>query len=229
MTPGEAIAQAVEARVGRGPLVVAVSGSVAVGKTSAVRETVATLTAAGVDAVSLCTDGFLFPNAELDARGLTTRKGFPDSYDVNALRAAVEVVRSGRVVTLPLYSHVVYDVVGSLQLEPARVTMIDGLHLGTFVGDLVDLVVHLDADHEVIAQWYVARLMALFVDAESDEQSFYRWAVSMTTDERLTMARWFWDEINLPNLVEHIDPARERADLIVRLAADHSVIETLQA
>ena len=35
----------------------------------------------------VCTDGFLRPNAELDAAGLTNRKGFPESYDVDGLRA----------------------------------------------------------------------------------------------------------------------------------------------
>lgn len=226
MTPGEAIAAAVSARLTAGRYIVAVSGSVAVGKTAAVSETLDALTAAAVDAISVCTDGFLLSNAQLDAQGLTTRKGFPDSYDVEALRATVGAIRSDDVVTVPQYSHVTYDVVGQTGVEPAHVTILDGLHLESFVGDLVDLVVHLDADHDVIAQWYVDRLLALFADAESDEHSFYRWAVSMSTDERLTMARWFWNEINLPNLVDHIDPARDCADLVVRLAGDHSVIDT---
>ena len=34
------------------------------------------------------TDGFLFPNAVLAHRGLMERKGFPESYDAEALRAA---------------------------------------------------------------------------------------------------------------------------------------------
>ena len=33
----------------------------------------------------LTTDGFLYPNAELQRRGLLNRKGFPESYDRRAL------------------------------------------------------------------------------------------------------------------------------------------------
>ena len=33
------------------------------------------------------TDGFLYPNAVLEARGLMSRKGFPESYDVRAAAA----------------------------------------------------------------------------------------------------------------------------------------------
>ena len=38
----------------------------------------------GLDAISVATDGFLLPNAVLDQRGLTMRKGFPESFDTDA-------------------------------------------------------------------------------------------------------------------------------------------------
>ena len=42
------------------------------------------------------TDGFLHPNAELDRRGLMSRKGFPESYDRRALLRFVTEVKAGR-------------------------------------------------------------------------------------------------------------------------------------
>src|SRR5215203_1797895 len=65
------------------PFVIAVSGSVAVGKSAAAA---ALAEAFGNDTTRVpvavvCTDGFLLPNRELAARGLLERKGFPESFD----------------------------------------------------------------------------------------------------------------------------------------------------
>ena len=42
------------------------------------------------------TDGFLYPNAELERRGLLQRKGFPESYDRRALLRFVVDIKSGK-------------------------------------------------------------------------------------------------------------------------------------
>ena len=44
----------------------------------------------------ITTDGFLYPNAELEKRGLMHRKGFPESYDRRRLLRFVSEVKSGR-------------------------------------------------------------------------------------------------------------------------------------
>ena len=67
----------------RVPFVIGLAGSVAVGKSTTSRILQALLARwpdhPAVDLVT--TDGFLFPNAVLEARGLMKRKGFPESYD----------------------------------------------------------------------------------------------------------------------------------------------------
>ncbi|MBK0297198.1 type I pantothenate kinase, partial [Bacillus sp. S34] len=56
------------------------------------------------------TDGFLYPNAELERRGIMDRKGFPESYDRRSLLRFVSQVKSGATeVRAPYYSHLVYD------------------------------------------------------------------------------------------------------------------------
>ena len=69
------------------PYVIGVAGSVAVGKSTFARILRALLARwpahPRVDLVT--TDGFLLPNATLEARGLLQRKGFPESYDVRRL------------------------------------------------------------------------------------------------------------------------------------------------
>ena len=55
---------------------------------------------------SVATDGFLYPNAELQRRGIMHRKGFPESFDRRALLEFVSAVKSGvPQVSAPKYSH----------------------------------------------------------------------------------------------------------------------------
>src|SRR5690625_6883101 len=63
--------------------------------------------------VSLATtDGFLYPNAELESRGIMHRKGFPESYDRRRLLRFVSDVKAGVAhVEAPVYSHLTYDIV----------------------------------------------------------------------------------------------------------------------
>lgn len=96
------------------PFVVGVAGGVAVGK-STVAAMLGSLLAhwpelAPVEVIA--TDAFLYPNRELEARGLTARKGFPESYDWDRLLTTLAAVRAGaEEVTVPVYSHQDYDIV----------------------------------------------------------------------------------------------------------------------
>jgi type I pantothenate kinase len=78
----------------------------------------------------VCTDGFLFDNATLEARGLTLRKGFPESYDAAGLARALAAVRAGPV-EFPGYSHVTYDIDPALarRVETPDVLIVEGLGL----------------------------------------------------------------------------------------------------
>jgi type I pantothenate kinase len=96
------------------PFVIGIAGSVAVGKSTVsrlLRELLARWE--GTPKVALITtDGFLYPNAELEKRGIMHRKGFPESYDRLALLNFVANIKSGKEkVRAPVYSHLTYDIV----------------------------------------------------------------------------------------------------------------------
>jgi type I pantothenate kinase len=211
--------------VGIEPYVVAVTGSVAVGKSAAAGALAAAFatdtTRAPVSVV--CTDGFLFPNRELVARGIMERKGFPESFDHDALTRFLQRVRSGAAEAhAPVYSHVTYDIVdGAIQeVERPSVLILEGL---PFPSEHVDLTVYLDADTDDIEEWYVQRFCRLVAAADTDDSSFFRFFAGTTPEQAAATARQVWTTINLVNLEQHILPTRDDSDVILVKDRDHTI------
>ncbi|MGY1840622.1 MULTISPECIES: type I pantothenate kinase [unclassified Modestobacter] len=227
------------------PFVIAVAGSVAVGKSTTARLLQALLAAAPdtprVDLVT--TDGFLLPNAELEARGLLGRKGFPESYDRRALLRFLADVKSGkREVSAPTYSHHAYDVLpGTRQVvDRPDVLVLEGLNVlqagggrgdgrvpEVFLSDFFDFSVYVDATEADIRQWYVERFLALRRTAFADSAAYFHRFADLTDDQARTTARDIWSAVNEPNLRLNIAPTRSRARLVLQKAADHSVRRVL--
>jgi type I pantothenate kinase len=218
---GPLAALVVERAEGRAPFVVSVTGSVAVGKSAAAAALAAVLRPREVAVV--CTDGFLFPNRVLDARGLTARKGFPESFDHDALQQFILAVRAGAPeARAPVYSHAIYDIVeGEAQVvRHPDVLVLEGL---PFPDEHVDFTVYLDADEADIERWFVARFCALCVDARTDDASFFRPFAGYSEEQATRFARSVWAAINHVNLEEHILPVRDTSDVILEKGADHAV------
>jgi type I pantothenate kinase len=208
------------------PYVVAITGSVAAGKSVFAGELAADMAAwpehPSVEVV--CTDGFLMDNAALDARGLTQRKGFPESYDAEAMRAALAAIREGPA-RFPAYSHVTYDVDPDLArtLQPPDVLIVEGLGLQGDRGGLIDALIYLDADEADLEAWFTERFIGLWAAAEHDPASFYARFRNLDEAGARGFARMIWQAINLPNLRNHIVQARDLADIVIRKGPGHAI------
>ncbi|HEX4442563.1 MAG TPA: type I pantothenate kinase [Galbitalea sp.] len=222
------------------PFVIGVAGSVAVGKSTTAR-LLRELLARWDDTPRVelvTTDGFLYPNAVLEERGLMERKGFPESYDRRALLRFVTSVKSGAPeARAPFYSHLSYDIVPDAEIVVRRpdILIVEGLNVlqppsqsgRLAVSDLFDFTVYVDARTNDIANWYVERFLSLQRGAFANPQSYFHRYASLTEEAAIERARSIWKAINEPNLIENVLPTRARASLVLRKGSNHAVSSVL--
>lgn len=222
------------------PFVIGIAGSVAVGK-STIARLLRELMSRWSDTPRVelvTTDGFLYPNAELERRGILARKGFPESYDRRALLTFLTHVKSGASeARAPFYSHLRYDIVPDAHVTVRRpdVVIVEGLNVlqpppgsdDVSVSELFDFSIYVDAAPDDISGWFVERFMALKNGAFANPSSYFNVFSHLNDEEAVTTALGYWNDTNLPNLVENVLPTKNRATLILQKAADHKVDRVL--
>ena len=225
-------------RTAKVPFIIGLAGSVAVGKSTTARILRALLSRwPGHPSVDLVTtDGFLFPNAVLVARGIMNRKGFPESYDRARLVRFLAAIKSGAdVVDAPVYSHQRYDIVpeATHTVRHPDIVIVEGLNvlqapgeraeMQVFASDFFDFTIYVDADEADIERWYVERFLRLRDTVFQDPQSYFHRYASLSEAEARKTAAAIWADINGVNLRENIAPTRARAQFILRKSANHAV------
>jgi type I pantothenate kinase len=218
--------------------VVAVTGGVAVGKSTTARALAVLLRQwhqhPKVELVSV--DSFIKSQETLNAQGLAHKKGFLESFDFDFLLNFLIKLKSRDLpLTLPLYSHRLYDRVknDSQLIKAPDVVVIEGLHLlnpypldtqGLHVlSDYVDFSVYVDADVTYIKRWFFERFLHLREQARDDEEAFFHQFAIMEQEQALQIANDVWENMNAPNYWQNIHPYRERADLILSKNVHHEV------
>ncbi len=222
------------------PYVIGLAGSVAAGKSTIARMLQALLGRwpdhPRVDLVT--TDGFLFPNSTLEARGLMARKGFPESYDVRALMRFLAELKAGSTeVHAPRYSHLTYDILPGEEiiLRSPDIVIVEGVNVlqtparrgraeaTVVVSDFFDFSIYVDASEDDLVRWYVDRLFLLRETSLHDPRSYFNFLTQYSEEATADFAASVWTQVNLVNLRENIAPTRGRANLILEKRRDHAV------
>ena len=228
----DALAQALDRLVpstAARPFVIGIAGSVASGKTfladALVRRLEQQATGDG-RVIGLSTDGFIHPNDVLAERGLVIRKGYPESYDRELLADRLGRLKADGAASWPTYSHARYDRGDEVAVAATDVVVLEGVNVlqpVESVEQLLDYRIYLDAAEDDVERWFVDRFMGNWREARYDEASFYHQWSTLGVDEARQVATMAWQFINLPNLRDHIEPTRHRADLILHETADHTI------
>ncbi len=240
------------------PFIIGMAGSVAVGKSTMARILRALLSKwdAHTSVALVPTDGFLWPNAELEKRGLMNKKGFPESYDGRRLVRFLADVKAGQAdVKAPVYSHFTYDILPGKSVTVSRpdILIIEGLNVLQparqvekcknpehdrnsqrflaeklpYVSDFFDFAIYLDAREKQIESWYIERFMMLRQTAFRDPANYFHRYSKLSPDDARQKALDLWTTINLVNLKDNIECTRQRADLILRKDANHAIEQVL--
>ncbi|MFV0471482.1 MAG: type I pantothenate kinase [Paludibacteraceae bacterium] len=224
----------------RVPYIIGIAGSVAAGKSTTARvlQKLLSMTPGKPNVELVTTDGFLYPNAELENRGIFNRKGFPESYDAKRLLAFLSSAKSGqKMLKSPVYSHLYYNVLpGKIRtIREPDILIVEGINVlqvssnrllpkrRVFVSDFFDFSIYVDAAENDLRAWFLERFISLQKTAFQNSDSYFHRYATLSKEEAIDFASNIWDEINLPNLRENILPTRFRSDLILEKGEAHSV------
>lgn len=190
--------------------ILGIAGTPGAGKSTV---TAALLAALGDRAVVVGMDGFHFANAELVRLGRRDRKGAPDTFDVDGYVALLGRLsaQTGRTVYAPIFDRGLEESIGSAVAVPDDVPLVitEGNYLlhdehgWDAVRPLLDEVWYLDVDADERRRRLIARRLSHGHPA--DEATAWVRAV----DERNAHV---------------VETGRNRADLVVRVVPDDTVL-----
>ena len=216
------------------PFIIGISGSVAVGKSTTARLLQTLLSRAfkdlKVDLVT--TDGFLYPNETLKNKKILHRKGFPESYDMEALINFLYDIKSGGDVDIPVYSHEIYDIIEKEKqiISSPDILIVEGINIFQnqqndllYMSDFFDFSLYVDAEEKDIERWYLERFYSLLDLAKDDPNNYYYQFTKWKQSDVDYLAKNTWETVNLLNLKEYIRPTRNRAELILHKSHNHSI------
>lgn len=215
------LVKAIESRYHGEFMTVAIAGSVAVGKSTFANELAEKLK---INVAVVSTDDFLFSNQFLQEHQLFDRKGFPETYDLDALTKLIAQFKSGnQLVRIPHYDQKIADIDHNVTriVNKPDILIIEGVVALQL--SIIDFKIYLDATIENIKRWYLTRTLELTEKAKHDPNSWRHQYAHMPVKDFTKLVMAVWENTNQVNLDKYISPSKSNADAIVYLNEKHQV------
>lgn len=203
------------------PVIIAITGSVAVGKSYLGRIIHDLFLQANQRVALINTDNFILSNKELEKRGISERKGFPESYNLDALKKCLSAFKKGQhAYTIPTYSHEKYDI--DLTKEQTikhceDIIILEGLQAFNFA----DIKIYVHAEEAYIQKWFLERCLCF---RQESKPGYFYWQFKDVPDEIfIKKVEHVWETINKENLHKHIFPLRYQADIVLCKDQNHNM------
>lgn len=206
--------------------VIGLTGSVAVGKSTLSARLSESLQERHFDVEVVSTDDFLLTNLELKQHQLFDEKGFPKTYHLNKLAQMIQDFRDNAPqVTIPDYSHELADIRPDVQkvIQKPDILIIEGVTALQLPDHILDLAIYVDAKLADIESWYLNRTLAVMDKAHFDAKSWYYPYTQMPLSQRQEHIMSVWRRTNLKNLQQYIAPTKAKANVIIKIDAQHHI------
>ena len=199
MTPAELAVEIRRRANGPGRFITALAGPAGSGKSTSAAAVVAEL---GPTARAVPMDGFHYDDAVLNARGLRSRKGAPETFDVGGFLNLMRRLRVEDEVAIPVFDRSLELSRGSADIVTAdhRLLVVEGNYLLLNAPPWTDLAPYFD--------------LTAFIDVpetELDRRLLDRWAHHGKTPAE---ARAWIDSNDMPNIRRVTQGSRE-ADMVI--------------
>ncbi|OEY83687.1 pantothenate kinase [Oenococcus kitaharae] len=206
--------------------VVTLTGSVSVGKSTISKQLAQSLERSfpGLTVSIMSVDSFIYPNRVLQERGIFNQKGFPESYDLQALSTKITDLRAGQdQIEIPLYRQEINDIDASqtVIVKRPKILIVEGVTALRLKN--ADYAIYIDADEKDIYQWFLKRTLAFIRENRQIPGSFYYTLSKKPVTEIMSLIQKTWIQTNLKNLKTYIEPQKSKTDAIIHKKQNHEI------
>ncbi len=223
-------------KISSAPFLLAITGPIAVGKSYFTQKILSLLKLFFSDALSINTDGFIFPTEQLIQTDKLLLKGFPETYDLKAFETFLHQIKHGVTAHAPHYAVELYDRHPTQEDKiepPLSLLILEGLNIfhsskQPSLATYIDFIIYLDAAETNLFTWYQERRLNALAHYQSQPTALHLspyWSQlsKLSKQEYLMDIKNTWLNVNLPNIDRHIAPYKKQAHVIVQKQINHRI------